>query len=99
MFVRSYVGSYFLPKCYWNLEQSSFSSGIYLNNHSSESIHIWIIGTMEDWLHSMTPDPWWDYRSKSRTPLKNVSTFFVIETTYEEVGQMWFNLVTMTCGS
>ena len=46
MFVRSFV----LPSCSWNyfkVLRASISSGVYLTNHSSESIHIWTIGTLE----------------------------------------------------
>ena len=35
----------------------SFSSGVYLANHSSESIHIWTIGTLEGGFHSMILTP------------------------------------------
>ena len=45
------------PSGSWNLLQKfftelpeSFSSGVYLMNHSSESIHIWTISTLEGWL-------------------------------------------------
>ena len=53
-FVRLFVRSYFLPSrgiCVKVLRQS-FSSGVYLSNYSSESIHIWTIVTLEGW-HSL----------------------------------------------
>ena len=54
-FVLSYVRSFvcasvtfveFMTKFFTELHES-FSSGVYLMNHSSESIHIWTIGTLE----------------------------------------------------
>ena len=58
-FVCSFVRSYFLPSrgiCVKVLRQS-FSSGVYLSNYSSESIHIWTIVTLEGWhsLHDRGP--------------------------------------------
>ena len=56
LFVRSYVHSFvcdsvtyveFTTKFYVQVSQVGY---IYLTNHSSESIHIWTIGTLEDWL-------------------------------------------------
>ena len=47
MFVRSFVRGI----CVKVLRQS-FSSGVYLSNYSSESIHIWTIVTLEGW-HSL----------------------------------------------
>ena len=47
--VCSFVYSFVLPSHFWNyfkVLRSSNSSGVYLTNHSSESIHIWIIGTL-----------------------------------------------------
>ena len=49
-FVCSFVRSFVLPSRLWNyfkVLRSSNSSGVYLTNHSSESIHIWTIGTLE----------------------------------------------------
>ena len=49
-FICSFVCSFVLPSRSWNyfkLLCSSNSSGVYLTNHSSESIHIWTIGTLE----------------------------------------------------
>ena len=37
--------------------RNSFSSGVYLMNQSSESIHIWTIVSWRIGFHSMTPDP------------------------------------------
>ena len=56
MFVRSFV----LPSRLWNYFKvlcASNSSGVYLTNHSSESIHIWTIGTLEGRLsfHDSSP--------------------------------------------
>ena len=48
-YARSFVCSYFLPSheiCVKVLRQS-FSSGVYLSNYLSESIHIWTIATLE----------------------------------------------------
>ena len=48
-FIRSYVRSYFRPFRGITLKvlHASNSSGVYLTNHSSESIHIWTTGTLE----------------------------------------------------
>ena len=49
--VRMFVCSYFRHVrgiCVKVLRQS-FSSGVYLSNYSSESIHIWTIVTLEGW--------------------------------------------------
>ena len=59
-FVCSYVCLFVLPSCSWNyfkVLRSSNSSGVYLTNHSSESIHIWTIGTLEGRLsfHDSSP--------------------------------------------
>ena len=56
LFVRSFV----LPSLSWNyfkVLRSSNSNGVYLTNHSSESIHIWTIGTLEGRLsfHDSSP--------------------------------------------
>ena len=88
----------------------SFSSGVYLTNHLSESIHIWTIGTLEGQLsfHSSWPQgpcprvhgPGWGYRSKSRTSLNSVfSTFLLWKQHMQIVGQTWLSLVTLTSGS
>ena len=45
-----FVSLFVLPSRSWNyfkVLQSSNSSGVYLTNHSSESIHIWTTGTLE----------------------------------------------------
>ena len=45
-----YIRSFIIPSCSWNyfkVLRESFSCGVYLANHSSESIHIWTIGTLE----------------------------------------------------
>ena len=46
-FVRHVRGIY--HKVFTKLDES-FSSGVYLTNYLSESIHIWTIGTLEAWL-------------------------------------------------
>ena len=62
MFIRSFFHSFVLPSpaCSWNyfkVLRASNSSGVYLTNHSSESIHIWTIGTLEGRLsfHGSSP--------------------------------------------
>ena len=61
LYVRSFVCPFitfveFMTKFFTELRES-FSSGVYLTNHSSESIHILTIGTLEGRPHSMTPEP------------------------------------------
>ena len=49
-YVRLFVRSFVLPSHSWNSFKvllASNSSGVYLTNHSSESVHIWTIGTLE----------------------------------------------------
>ena len=49
-YVCAFVRSFVLPSRSWNyfkVLRASNSSGVYLTNHSSESIHIWTIGTLE----------------------------------------------------
>ena len=58
--VRSFVRSFVLPSRSWNyfkVLRASNSSGVYLTNHSSESIHFWTIGTLEGRLsfHDSSP--------------------------------------------
>ena len=60
MFVCTFVRSFVLPSRSWNyfkVLRASNSSGVYLTNHSSESIHIWTIGTLEGRLsfHESSP--------------------------------------------
>ena len=48
--VRMFVRSFILPFRSWNyfkVLRYNFSSVVYLSNHSSESIHIWTIDTLE----------------------------------------------------
>ena len=47
-FVCSFVCSFVIPSHVKVLRQS-FSSGVYLSNYLSESIHIWTIVTLEGW--------------------------------------------------
>ena len=50
LFVCWFVRSFVLPSCLWNyfkVLRASNSSGVYLTNHSSESIHIWTMGTLK----------------------------------------------------
>ena len=61
LYVRSFVCPFitfmeFTTKFFTEL-RGSFSNGVYLTNHSSESIHILTIGTLEGQPHSMTPEP------------------------------------------
>ena len=56
-YVRSFVRSFVLPSRSWNyfkVLRASNSSGVYLTNHSSKSIHIW---TLKGWLsfHDSSP--------------------------------------------
>ena len=49
-FICSFVRSFVLPSHSWNyfkVLHASNLSGVYLTNYSSESIHIWTIGTLE----------------------------------------------------
>ena len=60
LYVRSFVRSFVLPSHLWNYFKvlpASNLSGVYLTNHSSESIHIWTIGTLEGRLsfHDSSP--------------------------------------------
>ena len=60
LFICSFVCLFILPSRSWNyfkVLHSSNSSGVYLSNHSSESIHIWTIGTLEGRLsfHDSSP--------------------------------------------
>ena len=59
MFVRSFVRSYFLPSrgIFLQVLRLSFSSGVYLSNYLSESIHIWTIVTLEGWQSLHDPGP------------------------------------------
>ena len=59
-FVCSFIRSFVLPSRSWNyfkVLRASNLSGVYLTNHSSESIHIWTIGTLEGRLsfHDSSP--------------------------------------------
>ena len=60
LFVRSFVHSFILPSRSWNyfkVLRASNLSGVYLTKHSSESIHIWTVGTLEGRLsfHDSSP--------------------------------------------
>ena len=86
---RLTIRSFVILSSSWNYFEVlhwSFSSEVYLTNHTSESIPVW---SWRVGFHSMTPDPrvhtpGWGSRSKSRTPLKCFSTFSVTETTYAD---------------
>ena len=54
--VRSFVCSFVIPSRVKVLRQS-FSSGVYLSNYLSESIHIWTIVTLEGWHSLHDPGP------------------------------------------
>ena len=63
----------------------SFSSGEYLTNYSSESIHIWTMGTLEGllpchefWPQDSCPGVWLEVK------IKSVFCFSVMETTYAD---------------
>ena len=58
-FVRSFVRSYFRHVCRICVKvlRQSFSSGVYLSNYLSESIHIWTIVTLEGWHSLYDPEP------------------------------------------
>ena len=58
-FVRSYVRSFVCaPVTFVEFYlRESFSSGVYLTNHSSEIIHIWTIGILEVRLSFHDSDP------------------------------------------
>ena len=65
LYVRLFVRSYFRHVCRICVKvlRQSFSSGVYLSNYLSESIHIWTIVTLEGWhsLHDPRPQgpcPW-----------------------------------------
>ena len=58
--IRMFVRLFVLASRLWNyftVLRSSNSSGVYLTNHSSESIHIWTIGTLDGRLsfHDSSP--------------------------------------------
>ena len=80
MFVRSCME--FTTKFFTELGES-FSSGVYITNHSPESIHIWTIGTLEGRLSfhdswRQGPCPQGGARGQ------NVWYFSVMETTYAD---------------
>ena len=56
LYVLLFVRSFVIPSRVKVLRQS-FSSGVYLSNYLSESIHIWTIVTLEGWhsLHDLGP--------------------------------------------
>ena len=59
-FICSSIRMFVISSRSWNYFQvllKSNSSGVYLTNQSSESIHFWTIGTLRGGSHSMTPDP------------------------------------------
>ena len=58
-FVCSFVRSYFRHVCRICVKvlRQSFSSGVYLSNYLSESIHIWTIVTLEGWHSFHDPGP------------------------------------------
>ena len=96
-FVCSFICSFVHPSHSWNLWQKfftelreSFSSGVYLKNHSSESIHIWTIGTLEGGLsfHDSWPQgpcPRVGLEVKIEDTFKKYLFYFsVMETTYAD---------------
>ena len=74
------------PSRSWSSFMIRFFKSSYLDSHSSESIHIWTVGTLEVGFDSTTPDPrvhalWWGKRSEPRTA--HVFFYFsVMKTTY-----------------
>ena len=107
-YVRSFVCSFVLPSRSWNyfkVLRSSNSSGEYLTNHSSESIHIWTIGTLEGRLsfHDSLPQgsfPGVGLEVKILDTFKKCfSTFLLWNQLMQIVGRTWLNLVTWTCVS
>ena len=59
LYVRLFVRSYFRHVCRFCVKvlRQSFSSGAYLSNYLSESIHIWTIVTLEGWHSLHDPRP------------------------------------------
>ena len=59
LYVRSFVRSYFRHVCRICVKvlRQNFSSGVYLSNYLSESIHIWTIVTLEGWHSLHDPRP------------------------------------------
>ena len=107
-FVCSFVGSFVLPSRSWNyfkVLSSSNSSGVFLTNHSSKSIHIWTIGTLEGRpsFHDSSPQGRWPGVGLEvkiyDTFKKCFPTFLLWNQLMQIVGRTWLNLVTRTCGS
>ena len=59
LYVCLFVRSYFRHVCRICVKvlRQSFSSGVYLSNYLSESIHIWTIVTLEGWHSLHDPRP------------------------------------------
>ena len=82
-YVRSFVRYYVTLTKITSKFCFKVSQRVYLNNHSSESIHIWAMGTLDGLLRSMNfgprvHAPGWGWMSKSRTPLKGVILLFLL---------------------
>ena len=87
--------------------RENFSRGLYLTNYSSESIHIWTMGSLEGllpchefWLQGLLP--------RGGTGGQNLghlykmfffSTFLFWKQLKQIVGQTFLSLVTLTCRS
>ena len=108
LFIHSFICLFVLPSRSWNyfkVLRSSNSSGVYLTNHSSESIHIWTIGTLKGQLsfHDSSPQgpcPGVGLEVKTLDTFKKCfSTFMLWNQLMQIVGRTWLNLVTWTCGS
>ena len=108
LFVRSFVCSFLLLsrlRDYFKVLRSSNSSGVYLTNHSSKSIHIWITGTLEGRLsfHDSSPQgpcPGVGLQVKIWDTFKKCfSTFLLWNQLMQIVCWIWLNLVTWLCGS
>ena len=82
-----------------------FFKSSYLDNHSSESIHIWPIRTLDGWLsfhesRPMDPCPRVGLEVKiEHTFKKCFSTFLLRKQLRQIVGQTLVSLVSLTCGS
>ena len=78
-----------------------FSKSSYLESHSSESIHIWTIGTLEGRLsfHISWPRGWCLGMGLEDTFKKCFSTFLLWKQLWQIVCRTSVNLVTLTHGS
>ena len=82
-----------------------FFKSSYLDNHSSESIHIWTTGTLEgqlsfhdSWFQASCPGMGLEVKNWD-TFKKCFSTFLLWKQLRQIVGRTWVSLVTLTCWS